>query len=70
MEEGRITKDLVALRAPPKREHDLIGYAIYYYTYSTKEGRTLMIEDLLVRDEFRGMKLIGVHMGIPAARCV
>ena len=33
---------------------ELIGYAFYYYTYSTWEGRSLFIEDIFVREEFRG----------------
>ncbi|KAL5476173.1 hypothetical protein EMCRGX_G026087 [Ephydatia muelleri] len=33
---------------------ELIGYAFYFYTYSTWEGRTLYIEDIFVREGFRG----------------
>ena len=55
-EEEQVTKDLVALSPPQKQERDLIGYACYFYTYSTWEGRTLFIDDIFVRDEFRSMK--------------
>ena len=41
---------------PLKLEHSLIGYALYFYTYSTWEGRTLFIEDIFVQEEFRGME--------------
>lgn len=31
----------------------LVGYALYFYTYSTWEGRALYVEDLFVRMEYR-----------------
>lgn len=33
---------------------ELIGYALYFYTYSTWEGRMLYMEDLYVCPEYRG----------------
>lgn len=32
----------------------VVGYAIYFPTYSTWQGRALMLEDLCVRQEARG----------------
>ncbi|KAG8261000.1 hypothetical protein J6590_084293 [Homalodisca vitripennis] len=32
----------------------LIGYAIYYYSYSTWTGKSLFLEDLYVSEKFRG----------------
>ena len=32
-----------------------VGFAIYFYTFSTWEGVTLYLEDLFVKDEVRGM---------------
>lgn len=35
----------------------LVGYALYFYTYSTWDGRVLYMEDLYVKPEFRGTKI-------------
>lgn len=32
----------------------VIGYAIFYYTYSTWSGKVMYLEDLYVTQEFRG----------------
>ncbi|XP_061596897.1 diamine acetyltransferase 2b [Cololabis saira] len=32
----------------------VVGYALYFYTYSTWEGRSVYLEDLYVMPEFRG----------------
>ncbi len=37
-----------------EREDDIIGIAIYYFRYSTWKGRTLYLEDLVVRESERG----------------
>ncbi|XP_062845013.1 LOW QUALITY PROTEIN: diamine acetyltransferase 2b [Trichomycterus rosablanca] len=34
--------------------HTIVGYALYYYTYSTWRGRCVYMEDLYVMPEFRG----------------
>lgn len=39
----------------------LVGYALYYYTYSTWNGRALYVEDLFVREENRGRRLVASH---------
>lgn len=36
-----------------KKDEQIVGYALYYYTYSTWEGRVLFVEDLFVRGEHR-----------------
>ena len=33
---------------------NLIGYSLYYFVYSTSEGRALHMRDLFVREEYRG----------------
>jgi ribosomal protein S18 acetylase RimI-like enzyme len=35
----------------------LVGYTLYFYTYSTWDGRVLYMEDLYVKPEFRGNKI-------------
>lgn len=35
----------------PKQQ--LIGYAIYFYSYSTWEGKSIYLEDLYVTPEYR-----------------
>ena len=32
----------------------IIGYSIYFYTYSTWEGRVVYIEDIYVQESYRG----------------
>ena len=32
----------------------IVGMALYYYRYSTWKGRTIHLEDLIVKDEMRG----------------
>ena len=34
--------------------HTKIGYALYFYTYSSWKGRAVYMEDLYVMPEFRG----------------
>ena len=33
----------------------IVGYAFYFNTYSTWEGRALYVEDVFVREEYRSM---------------
>lgn len=35
-------------------ENDIIGIALYYYRYSTWKGKTIHLEDLIVRENQRG----------------
>ncbi|XP_062994740.1 thialysine N-epsilon-acetyltransferase-like isoform X1 [Elgaria multicarinata webbii] len=37
-----------------KDGHTLIGYGLYFFTYSTWKGRNIYMEDLYVMPEFRG----------------
>ena len=43
--------------APPSssmpHNDKIVGHAVYYYTYSTCEGRCLYLEELFVREEYR-----------------
>lgn len=34
--------------------HAKVGYALYFYTYSSWKGRSVYMEDLYVMPEFRG----------------
>ncbi|SHI48529.1 GNAT family N-acetyltransferase [Flavobacterium terrae] len=34
--------------------HKIVGVALYYYRYSTWKGKTIHLEDLIVREEMRG----------------
>ncbi|CAG4976799.1 unnamed protein product [Parnassius apollo] len=36
-----------------KAEGTIVGFALYFNTYSTWEGKSLMLEDLYVRENFR-----------------
>ncbi|MBE0391812.1 MULTISPECIES: GNAT family N-acetyltransferase [unclassified Flavobacterium] len=37
-----------------KQTKEIIGIALYYYRYSTWKGKTLHLEDLVVKSEMRG----------------
>ncbi|KAM3591116.1 uncharacterized protein V6R79_022696 [Siganus canaliculatus] len=37
-----------------KDGHTKIGYALYYYTYNSRVGKSVYMEDLYVMPEFRG----------------
>lgn len=36
-----------------EKNERLVGYALYYYTYSTWNGRAIYVEDLFVKEEYR-----------------
>ena len=40
-----------------KQEKQIVGIALYYYRYSTWKGKTLHLEDLVVKDNMRGTGL-------------
>ena len=35
-------------------DQKIVGMALYYYRYSTWKGKTIHLEDLIVKEEFRG----------------
>ena len=35
-------------------ENEIVGIALYYYRYSTWKGKTIHLEDLIVRENMRG----------------
>lgn len=37
-----------------EEENNIVGIALYYYRYSTWKGKTIHLEDLIVKDEMRG----------------
>jgi GNAT superfamily N-acetyltransferase len=38
-------------------EEEIVGIALYYYRYSTWKGKTIHLEDLVVKDSMRGTGL-------------
>jgi GNAT superfamily N-acetyltransferase len=38
-------------------EKEIVGIALYYYRYSTWKGKTIHLEDLIVKDKMRGTGL-------------
>ncbi|MGF1532695.1 MAG: GNAT family N-acetyltransferase [Bernardetiaceae bacterium] len=40
---------------PPEQPDNILGAAIYYFTYSTWKGRSIYLEDLIVRQGMRGL---------------
>src|SRR6187431_76740 len=38
-------------------EKEIVGIALYYYRYSTWKGKTIHLEDLIVKDSMRGTGL-------------
>ncbi|MEO6175526.1 MAG: GNAT family N-acetyltransferase [Flavobacterium circumlabens] len=37
-----------------EEEEEIVGIALYYYRYSTWKGKTIHLEDLIVKDKMRG----------------
>ncbi|KAM9440918.1 diamine acetyltransferase 2b [Clarias gariepinus] len=50
--------------------HTTVGYALYFYTYSTWKGRSIYMEDLYVMPEFRGRGIGKGLMSSVARVCV
>lgn len=40
-----------------EQEEQIVGMALYYYRYSTWKGRTIHLEDLIVKEKMRGTGL-------------
>jgi len=38
-------------------ENEIVGMALYYYRYSTWKGRTIHLEDLIIKEKMRGTGL-------------
>ena len=36
-----------------ERDERIIGYALYFYNYSTWQGKVMFLEDLFVKEEYR-----------------
>ena len=40
-----------------QKEKEIVGIALYYYRYSTWKGKTIHLEDLIVKEKMRGTGL-------------
>ncbi len=40
-----------------EENHEIVGIALYYYRYSTWKGKTIHLEDLIVKEKMRGSGL-------------
>jgi len=40
-----------------ERNHEIVAMALYYYRYSTWKGKTIHLEDLIVKEEMRSSGL-------------
>ena len=40
-----------------EKDHKIVGMALYYYRFSTWKGKTIHLEDLIVKEEMRGSGL-------------
>jgi len=40
-----------------KNGKEIVGIALYYYRYSTRKGKTIHLEDLIVKEKMRGTGL-------------
>lgn len=40
-----------------EQDNEIVGMALYYYRYSTWKGRTIHLEDLIVKEKMRGSGL-------------
>ncbi|XP_054155425.1 thialysine N-epsilon-acetyltransferase-like [Oppia nitens] len=57
---GRLFRTFVA-QLDDDNSKQIVGYALYFYKYSTWEGKGIWLEDLYVRPEYRG-KSIGLSL--------
>ncbi len=40
--------------SPPEQDDRVIGYALYYFTYNSQQGKTVYLEDVLINATYRG----------------
>jgi len=40
-----------------EKNNEVVGMALYYYRYSTWKGKTIHLEDLIVKNEIRGQNI-------------
>ena len=45
--------DPLPVSATLEKDERLVGYALYFFNYSTWQGRVLYLEDLYIRAEYR-----------------
>ena len=50
-------KDYITGFAAKDDNGEIIGYAIYFYAYYTWSGKCLYMDDLYVREKYRGQKI-------------
>jgi len=43
-----------------ENEKQIVGMSFYFYSYSTWKGKCLYLEDIIVKEEFRGQKIGGI----------
>nr|XP_029524610.1 diamine acetyltransferase 2-like isoform X1 [Oncorhynchus nerka] len=60
---GSSTRQVKRLKCCPNDGYTVVGYALYFYTYSTWKGRSVYMEDLYVMPDFRGK---GIGTGLMA----
>uniref|UniRef100_A0AAZ3P8M1 N-acetyltransferase domain-containing protein n=1 Tax=Oncorhynchus tshawytscha TaxID=74940 RepID=A0AAZ3P8M1_ONCTS len=60
---GRSTCGHVSVSGQRQPGYTVVGYALYFYTYSTWKGRSVYMEDLYVMPDFRGK---GIGTGLMA----
>uniref|UniRef100_A0A8C6LJE7 Spermidine/spermine N1-acetyltransferase family member 2b n=1 Tax=Nothobranchius furzeri TaxID=105023 RepID=A0A8C6LJE7_NOTFU len=51
---AEIPEEIILIQLKQNFHNIFVGYALYFYTYSTWKGRSLYLEDLYVMPEFRG----------------
>ncbi|XP_071950789.1 diamine acetyltransferase 1-like [Antedon mediterranea] len=55
LEPGSIVSCIVAeYKSPEVETFEVIGYSVFFYTYSTWKGKVVYMEDLYIMKEFRG----------------
>ncbi|MEO9257980.1 MAG: GNAT family N-acetyltransferase [Crocinitomicaceae bacterium] len=46
-------KDKVCHAFVAEIDHQIVGFALYYFSYSTWKGRALYLEDIYIKEDFR-----------------
>jgi GNAT superfamily N-acetyltransferase len=57
IEQMKREKEYIKGFTAKNEDDEILGYAIYFYAYYTWSGRCLYMDDLYVREKYRGQKI-------------
>lgn len=60
--EAESPENPLPLSASMQKDERVVGYALYFFNYSTWEGRGIYLEDLYIRKEYRSWFHFFTHL--------